>query len=228
MKNQAHFSGFTLVEMAVVLVIVGLMLGGLLIPLSAQMDQSRVSEARKDLSEIKEALIGYAIINGHLPCPDTDGDGIENSCGTTTSAGSSQGNLPWATLGVQGTDPWGRHYQYRVNDAFGAAGTPFSLSTTGTTTGILRICSDKTCAATLANNVPAVIYSSGKNGAVQPPVGADELENTTDSTSTKFDRSFVSHEFSAATATYGEFDDIVTWIAPSILMSRMVSAGKLP
>jgi hypothetical protein len=25
-----------------------------------------------------------------------------------------------------------------------------------------------------------------------------------------------------------EFDDIVAWISPSILVSRMVSAGKLP
>ncbi len=222
--------GFTLVEMAVVLVIVGLMLGGLMIPLTAQMDQSRVSEARKDLSEIKEALIGYAIANGRLPCPDTDGDGIENACGTTTSAESSQGNLPWVTLGIEGTDPWGRHYQYRVNDAFGAVGTPFSLSTvgTGTTTGILRICADYVCAATLAINVPAVIYSSGKNGAVQPPVGADELENTTDKTNAKFDRTFVSHEFASSGAANGEYDDILTWISPNILFNRMVAAGKLP
>ena len=61
--------GFTLIEMAIVLMIVGLLLGGMLVPLSAQMDQRNISDTQKSLSEIKEALIGYAMANGRLPCP---------------------------------------------------------------------------------------------------------------------------------------------------------------
>ena len=61
--------GFTLVEMAIVLMIVGLLLGGLLVPLSAQMEQRNVTETRKQLDEIQQALVGFAIINGRLPCP---------------------------------------------------------------------------------------------------------------------------------------------------------------
>jgi prepilin-type N-terminal cleavage/methylation domain-containing protein len=212
-------SGFTLVEMAVVLVIVGLMLGGLLLPLSAQMDQSRVTETRKGLSEIKEALIGYAIVNGRLPCPDNDNDGVENApCNTVAATG---GNLPWVTLGVQGRDPWGRLYQYRVSKFFSV---PFSLATGGD----LNVYTDKTLAATEGANVPAVIFSSGKNGATQPPSGTDELENTTDTTSAKFDKNFVNHDFASPAAANGEFDDILVWISPNILMNRMVAAGKLP
>ncbi len=52
-----------------VLMIVGLLLGGLIVPLSAQMDQRRATETQKTLEEIKEALTGYAVINGQLPCP---------------------------------------------------------------------------------------------------------------------------------------------------------------
>lgn len=63
------FVGFTLVEMAVVLIIVGLMLGGLLIPLSTQMEQRRISETQQRINMVQDALIGFAIANGRLPCP---------------------------------------------------------------------------------------------------------------------------------------------------------------
>jgi type II secretion system protein G len=224
-RHQFSASGFTLVEMAVVLVIVGLLLGGLLMPLSAQMDHSRLSEARRDLSEIKEALIGYALVNGRLPCPDTDDNGTDDGCLNTNANATSAGNLPWVELGVQGTDPWGRRYQYRINNAFSAT---FTLATTGNTTGVIRVCTDNTCATTEVNNVPAVIYTSGKNGSAQPPAGADELENTVLTANPKFDRTFVSHEFTAPGAANGEFDDVVVWVSPNILFNRMVAAGKLP
>ena len=58
--KRQHQAGFTLVEMAIVLMIVGLLLGGLLVPLSAQMEQRNVTETRKQLDEIQQALIGYA------------------------------------------------------------------------------------------------------------------------------------------------------------------------
>ncbi len=60
---KAKRAGFTLVEMAIVLVIVGLLLGGLLMPLSAQVEQRRIGETQKALDEIKEALVGFAIAN---------------------------------------------------------------------------------------------------------------------------------------------------------------------
>jgi prepilin-type N-terminal cleavage/methylation domain-containing protein len=210
--------GFSLVEMAIVLAIIGLLVGAFLAPLSAQRDLKDYSQVRTDLGQIKEALYGYAIANGSLPCPDTTGDGVADVCSSVFASASTGGNLPWVTLGVQGNDPWNNPYQYRVNNAFG---TIFTLSTIGTGGGILRVCADNTCVATEANNVPAVIYSSGKNGAVQPPISADELENRTTAGAT-FDRTFVSHDFSPT------FDDVVVWISPNILFNRMVAAGKLP
>ena len=65
--------------MAMVLMIVGLLLGGMLVPLSAQMDQRNVSDTQKTLSDIKEALIGYAIANGRFPCPaSSTSNGVES------------------------------------------------------------------------------------------------------------------------------------------------------
>ena len=61
--------GFTLMELAVVLMIVGLLLGGLFIPLSSQRDLQGRQTTEKALADIREALIGFAVINGRLPCP---------------------------------------------------------------------------------------------------------------------------------------------------------------
>lgn len=223
-KMISTHRGFTLVEMAIVLVMVGLLVAAFLSPLTTQFEQTKNIEARRDIQEIKEALIGFALSNLRLPCPDTTGDGIEDVCTDTLSSNSTGGNLAWLTLGLKSTDPWGRPYQYRVNNAFS---TNFNLNTTGTGAGILRICSDNGCTVLEANNVPAVIYSSGRNGHTQPPVGNDEIENTAVA-GAQFDRTFVNHEYFPPTAPNGEFDDIMGWLSSSVLMGQMVMAGQLP
>ncbi len=211
-----HKSGFTLVEMAIVLVIVGLVISAFLTPLTAQLEQARNAEARRDLSEIKEALLGFAVINSRLPCPDTDGNGVDDGCANTNATSTSGGNVPWTTLGTKQLDPWGRRYQYQVNNAFSAA---FILTTTGSGAGAIRVCTTNACVATEANNVPLVIFSTGQNGAVLPPASLDEQENVDG------DKDFVSHDF---TNTAGGFDDLVVWLSTNVLMNRMVSTGRLP
>lgn len=60
---------FSLVEMAVVIVIVGLVLTGLLVSLTAQVEQRSLIESRNTIANVKEALLGYAMANGRFPCP---------------------------------------------------------------------------------------------------------------------------------------------------------------
>lgn len=113
--------GFTLVELAVVIAIVALLLGALLTPLATQHQLRKNKEAERELREIKEALIGFAVTNGRLPCPDTDAspDGIENPPPPgVPPCTAEEGLLPWQTLGVAATDPWGRIYRYRVSPEF--------------------------------------------------------------------------------------------------------------
>jgi prepilin-type N-terminal cleavage/methylation domain-containing protein len=221
-KSFRNMKGFTLVEMAIVLMIVGLLMAAFLTPLSAQLQQNRINEARNDLFEIKEALQGFVSANLNLPCPDTTGDGIADApCLVGASTG---GNVPWVTLGTKPTDPWNRRYQYRVNNIFTVA--PLTLATVAAP-GELQVCTDFTCAASDANSVPAVIYSSGANGAVQPPLGADEIENTVVAGAT-FNGVFVNHEFAPAAAANGEFDDVVDWVSTNVLIGRLVAAGQIP
>src|SRR5258707_15770270 len=111
--------GFTLIELAVALFIITLLLGSLLVPLSTQVEQKQISDTQKTLDEIKDALQGFAVANGYLPCPDTDNDGAENvtvATGKCTGAVANiaVGNLPWQTLGVASADVWGNRFRYVI------------------------------------------------------------------------------------------------------------------
>ena len=113
--------GFTITEMAVVLVIVALLIGGMILPLSAQDDVRRINETQATLKISIEALSGFAAINGRLPCPATaTSNGIEapSGGGSCTLFNASDvvpvGFLPGATLGLAPLDSSGR-----VLDAWG-------------------------------------------------------------------------------------------------------------
>ena len=62
-------AAFTLVELAVVLMVVGLLLSTLTYTLAAQVDQRTREQTQRTLEQAREALIGFAITNGRLPCP---------------------------------------------------------------------------------------------------------------------------------------------------------------
>ncbi|MDR3220996.1 MAG: type II secretion system GspH family protein [Candidatus Accumulibacter sp.] len=227
--RHSDSGGFTLVELTIVLVIVALLTGMMLVPLSAQRDLQDVRETQQQLSDIAEALMGYAAShqavdgNPYLPCPDTDGDGFENRPGDTCTA--QEGRLPWADLGVGREDAWGNRFRYRVVGDYAKKNNGFGLGTAAS----LRVCEDSACTVVIANNLPAVVVSHGKNGAgafnvaggTNPAsTGADEISNQ------NVDSNFVSHVPSNVSGS--EYDDIVIWISPYILFNRMIAIGKLP
>lgn len=244
--------GFTLIEMAIVLFIVALLMGGLLPTLSGQIDQRRNNDTSKQLNEIKDALIGYAVINGRLPCPAApNSTGVESPLGGGPCNYFYNGFVPGATLGLAGTDSagyvvdsWGNRIRYAVtswnstspafSDVFTTANgmntvgitslVPTSLAVCSTSAGISSSSCGSGAWLTSSNTgVPAVIFSTGKNGAQgSAGIGADEAANLAGL------QRFVSHLPTGSGAPYGYFDDIVIWISPNVLINRMVAAGKLP
>jgi type II secretory pathway pseudopilin PulG len=218
-------SGFSLIEIAVVMFILVLLLGSVLVPLQTQVEQRQVSATEKTLDDIRQALLGFAVANGYLPCPDTDNDGAENVTAglcTTIASNIAHGNLPWQTLGIADSDVWGNRFRYAVREQYArrAPSTPFTLNTTAPN---LRVCTAAGCTSTLTSSAVAVVLSHGKNKTSAAGSGtADERENN-DS-----DRDFVSRIITSADTAAGEFDDIVTWLPVYVLFNRMVSAGKLP
>jgi prepilin-type N-terminal cleavage/methylation domain-containing protein len=229
--------GFTLVEISVVLVIAGLILGGLLVPLSAQMDQRNLLLAREQIEEIKEALIGHALATGQLPCPSKGELASTESGAGIADCSVTSGVVPWATLGIRETDPWGRRISYKVTPYYGDAITAATYGSGCTPVVAPAYASFALCsignidvltaagANILASRLPAVIVIHGRNGAgawvsdgsqLAPGNDSDEKENA------DADTLFVDH---AATPTY---DDLVGWVPGVVLLNRMVSAGKLP
>ena len=228
--------GFSLIELAIVLVVVTLLIGGLAVPLSAQIQARRIAETQRILEEARGALLGYVISNRtisggpYLPCPDTDGNGIEES----RSGGvcpAEFGWLPWVTLGVGAQDAWGNRLLYAARDDV----TNSNLGIHGTlspSAGWNQICSTRTCTTgDVAANVPAVVVSHGPNGrgalnvsgtSQAAPTGADEAENVDQ------DIIFVSRPPSLPGSAAGEFDDAVTWLAYPTLVNRACPSGGCP
>lgn len=103
-------SAFTLIEVAVVMVLVGLVAGGGVVMLRALVEQNQRNETAAYLSEVRQALLTYANVNGKLPYPDTAGnDGVAD--GDATVAGT----LPYKTLGLRPKDAWSRNLKYQVH-----------------------------------------------------------------------------------------------------------------
>ncbi len=131
MKLQKTSSqGFTLIELAVVLTIVALVIGGLAVPMSKRIAEQQYTDTQANIDKAMDALVGFAIQNRRLPCPDVDTasgaadtrDGFEDIAGTAGAItgcsigvagtvsntvnyhsdpdGVSWGDLPWQTLGL--------------------------------------------------------------------------------------------------------------------------------
>ena len=121
MKRVQRTEGFTLVEIALVLVIVSLLLGAGLTGFRSIMDSNRYAETNKALSYTKQALLSYVTLNNFLPCPDVNGDGREDR-DTSTSPYTCQaveGTVPYKDIGLsvaQARDAWGNVFVYHVNE----------------------------------------------------------------------------------------------------------------
>lgn len=227
--------GFSLVEIAIVLVIVGLMIGGLLTPLTVQMEQRRVADTRRMLDEAKEALVGYAVRHGHLPCPAISAaNGEEDRSGYRCTDERRDGFLPWATLGLPKLDAWNRLYRYSVTPAFADSGQRFKLITPRDITVYTRDATGALAYAAPAQDIPAVIVSHGANGAggyseLGIAVAGGAGRNEDERSNAQSDVNFVARPPSGNRAQQGgEFDDIVVWVSPNILFNRMVAAQVLP
>lgn len=224
--------------MAIVLVIVSTLLGGLLISLSQTQEMNNRRNAEAKLDDIVEALYGYAQATGRLPCPATPtSNGAEVPVGGGACT-EEHGLVPSATLGLSGAldingllmDKWLGAYRYSVSDSNGDA---FTTSNGIRGVGIaamaptFRVCDAAACGTVIADAVPVVIMSLGADWVDFTGADVDETENSGERTLNGYrlpnDDDFVQSAYIEDT-----FDDLVTWISPGILFTRMIAAGQLP
>ena len=149
--NIRFSKGFTLIELAVVLVIVGILAGSFITTLGSRIDVTRRAETIDKMDVIKQALYGYTMSNNfiHLPCPDCRNaacikdvinnfanDGIEDRVGPVCDVDVANaiagelpiGNLPWQTLGLGSSDSWANRYSYWASDSVSDNTRSFMLS----------------------------------------------------------------------------------------------------
>ncbi len=108
--------GFTLIEIAIVMVIIGVLAGGGVSLMGMLTKRKARTEAIDYLEQAQAALISFADINGRLPWADTSGDGLEDSS-------TSSGSLPYQTLKLSPTDPYKRTLRYEFNPNLGTSRT---------------------------------------------------------------------------------------------------------
>lgn len=237
-----HGYGFTLIELAIVLFIITLLLGGVLTPLSQQIAERQNGDSRRALEAARVALVGYALRRpgqaGPLPCPDLRSrvtgnvdlqstptqanDGLEDRSADGTCLAQT-GNLPWRTLNLAEVDAWGNRLGYAVSPNWSH---PDRLTSAGN--NLLTLCSDRRCVAPLT--AAALIISHGRNGfgAVNgnggsnlTPTSADELENSNG------DNRFVMLPPRAADRPDGEYDDLLLPLSPDWLRGRLCDPASL-
>jgi prepilin-type N-terminal cleavage/methylation domain-containing protein len=230
--------GFTLVEMAVVLVILALLLGGLLIPLSAQRDMSAYNETRQKIAVIKEAILGFVVANGRFPCPANPALASSAAGAGTELCTLSAGVVPWADLGVPELDAWNGRFSYVVSPSFKDAisantVTPPASCTSIPTASSFALCSYGTLnvnnsdGVSVVTKAPVTLISHGKNG-----LGAYRSDGSqfsaTGATAQELGNLDGTSPFIYSEITQNGYDDFVDWVSINVLFNRMVVAGKLP
>lgn len=217
------------------MLILALLLGGLLEPLAAQVEQHSIDETQQAMEDVREALLGFAMANGRLPRPASSAsDGSERAADCLTNVDCT-GYLPWAALGSARSDAWGKLFRYSVTKAFAnSGGPPIALSTSGVKRVMTRSAGVPTI---LADQVVAVVISHGPRNwglGIDGSSYLDGSETNADEDANAANDGQASSPFFLRTfaapsgAPGGEFDDLVVWIPQTILVSRLVSAGRLP
>lgn len=144
--------GFSLVELSIVLIIIGLIVGAGVTIWRSSIDSTRLSATKTNLDNIKNSVINFAMANGRFPCPDTtvppNNTGVSNpnpaTCGTTCSCNTCANPpcwVPYQTLQLQlpgGKDSFGNVFRYDISyDTAGGAQGGLTNTTQDTFCGVL-------------------------------------------------------------------------------------------
>ncbi len=192
--------GFTLIEMAIVLVVIGVLVG-MTIPLLSELSKHRhYLSTQRGMDEIQNALVGYAGMHWRLPYSDTNGDGVGDSGQTVVT-------LPYVDLGLGAVDAWRNPYHYHVNSRLVSTTTLAALCT-----ALSSIASGESPELRLSASggfspQAVLLVSRGENSALDGENGDGDG----------------SYESLSPT---GSFDDLVGAITPGALHARLACSSS--
>ncbi len=188
MKKQA---GFTLVDMAMMLAVVGVLTASLLSSSTVKKETKYLTTSTTHMQEINDAITQYYIKFGALPCPasatvqpNTASFGKATDCAAAAVAGVTDpavpmgyaatdairiGVVPTRTLALPDSylfDEWGNRLTYAVIKKLAIDSSNFSAYSTAVTTGVIQI--NNAGGTQLSSNDPTdftayVVVSHGKD-----------------------------------------------------------------
>ncbi len=260
MTLQSHWrrqKGFTLVELSIVILVMGLLLGGLLMPLSKQRENAKLRDGLEMLEAARASIEGFALTNGYLPCPATPASaGV--SAAVAGACSVQHGFVPATTLDLNGQrnddnlllDPWGAPLRYSVSNSDADGDGTWDFVTIGEMRDVtlpllspdLVVCTTAAgstpvacngAAETLTEKAPALVYSLGRDWPAFS--SADQVENVggnlaggSSGTSYRVAADAVFVSRGISELAGSEYDDLLIWVSPSVLYGRLVETGHLP
>ncbi|MBF0118450.1 MAG: DUF86 domain-containing protein [Desulfobacterales bacterium] len=174
MKNKnIDKSGFSMVEIAIVMVIIGILTAGGMSMMRTLTERKSRNESIDYLNRAKEAIITFSAVNGRLPRPDNPANGITGVEEPCAAANNCSGFVPYRVLNLPSRDPYGRYVKYEIFVQLGAAGITLAttcniLQTWNVSSGTRPLIVDQDDPAAAQIAVPAILISGG-------PMDADGL-----------------------------------------------------
>ena len=237
--------GVTLVEMALVLLVVGLLAKSALAPLAGFQAHILHRQAESQLQLVREAIFAHLVAYGALPCPlDASSSSLNltsgGNGGDASHCTNADGFLPAASLRLAGAvsddgallDPWGRELRYAVSlaDVVDEDNLQLHAWTTpgdAARIGIGRISAQLVLCNTLtgagcsgqsirADQIAFVVLSTGPDSSAAG-LQSENLDN---------DFFYLVTEESIVPELY--YDDLVAWGSAADVMYWMLRMGWLP
>lgn len=125
MPARTHATGFTLLEMLVVLVIIGLIASLVGPRLFARVDSSKVQVAETQSKMLRGAIETFRLEVGRLPTPEEGLDALRKAPADERAKARWRG--PYLDEEIP-ADPWGNAYLYAIP---GRDGQPFAIYSLG-------------------------------------------------------------------------------------------------
>jgi len=151
--------GFTLIELAIVIAILGILTGFGLKIAGGFLSNAHRQETIGRLTQIEDALALFVVQHRRLPCPANGDagtatvDGTEYGTPGNCTGAQATGVVPWRALGLPtdlSLDGWGRRITYRVDPALTGPGTPLDAHACDPAGTLLACESGSTAAGTCA------------------------------------------------------------------------------
>ena len=120
--------GFTLVELMVVIVIIGLLATVVAVNVLPSQDRAMVGKAKADISVLEQAIETYRLDNLNFP---TDQQGLQALVSAPAGLAQPERYRQGGYVRRLPEDPWGNPYRYRRQSTHGQQFDVFSLGADG-------------------------------------------------------------------------------------------------